>query len=233
MKKTFAVQPGVAQAFALCSSVASLSFLAFRSITQPTDDPVEKLCSALNSCWTPVGLKQKGRFRMVRHIRSWSLPLLAAFRMVRHIRSWLLPLLAAFRMVRHIRSWLLPLLAACPSVSQDPLLAVRRRVSSCLCTVYASLSTPVGDRRVRFAGGLRPYFHCDFSQKRKRSSWSWAPKKRRGSFLAWAGGQLQKACSSYWQRMWVSWETIDTWMVGFWSSFAQQIIETNRPMKVG
>ena len=31
--------------------VAPLSFLASRSIAQPTDNPIEKLCSALNSCW--------------------------------------------------------------------------------------------------------------------------------------------------------------------------------------
>ena len=38
--------------------VAPLSFLASPSIAQPTDNPVEKLCSALNFCW----LQQKRPF---------------------------------------------------------------------------------------------------------------------------------------------------------------------------
>ena len=54
-----------------CSGIlAPLSSLASWSIAQPTDNPIEKLCSALIFCW----LKKKGRFRMVRHTRSWLLP---------------------------------------------------------------------------------------------------------------------------------------------------------------
>ena len=60
-----AVQPGVARAFVLHSTlncrfapVAPHSVLASQSIAQPTDDPIEKLCSALNFCW----LKKKKPF---------------------------------------------------------------------------------------------------------------------------------------------------------------------------
>ena len=77
-----AVQPGVARAVAVrstwslrsCGStqlcrfapVSPLSFLASRSITQSTDNPMEKLCSALNFS----RLQKKD----VKQIRSWFLP---------------------------------------------------------------------------------------------------------------------------------------------------------------
>ena len=54
------VQPGVARTFALrswstlslhsCSS-AQLTHGTSRSVAQPTDNSIEKLCSALNFCW--------------------------------------------------------------------------------------------------------------------------------------------------------------------------------------
>ena len=53
--------------------MAPLSFLASRAIAHPTDNPIEKLCSALNFFWLE---RKKGRFRMVK--RSWLLPLLEA-----------------------------------------------------------------------------------------------------------------------------------------------------------
>ena len=57
-----AVQPGDARAYLrsaqLCrfAPVAPHSFLASRSVAQPTDDPMEKLCSALNFCWLKKGV---------------------------------------------------------------------------------------------------------------------------------------------------------------------------------
>ena len=90
-----------------------------------------------------------------------------------------------FRIVRH--TLLVPLLeAACSSVSRNVLLAVWRRVSSCLLAVCTSLSPlSMTDEFVMLVALRRSFFHDNFSQKNRRS-WSWAWKKRHGSFLAWA-----------------------------------------------
>ena len=77
--------------------------------------------------WTAVGLKKKGCFRMVRHI----------------------PPGYSSRPPGYFLSWG----QGCPSVSPDLLLAVQTRASSRLRAVCATLSTRVGDRRLRFAGG--------------------------------------------------------------------------------
>ena len=68
-----------------------------------------------------------------------------------------------------------------------------------------------------------------FSQTPCERSGSWARKKRQGSFLAWSGlicmsgpsASAERTCSSYLQRMCVSWETqsLDTWTVGFRNFF--------------
>ena len=144
-----AVQPGVARAFALrsflllrsCGSAqfchfapeAPLNFVALllwlRSAFSLPDRSLNPQITPLRNfilLWTSVGFK-KDRFRMVRHMRSWLLPLLEA---------------------------------ACPSISPDLLLAVRRRASSRLRAVCATLSITTRDRRLRFAGGREnlPFF---------------------------------------------------------------------------
>ena len=123
------------------------------------------------------------------------------------------------------------------TASQDLLLAMRRRASSSrLHEVCGSwfLSTPVGDRQVRFAGGGCPLSKTSSIVILARNVNDSDPEPVRKGKNLFELEELQRASSSYWRCMHVLSECmdryVDDWILKLSLPFTRHILEiTDRP----